>query len=75
MFDMHGNVLMEALSLERHGDDLVMRGKMMGAMPATIYVRPEEVWQARQLVSWSVLRYLPRMLVRGWLKSRRRKSV
>ncbi|MDY6892769.1 MAG: hypothetical protein SVO26_03515 [Chloroflexota bacterium] len=71
MFDMHGAVLMDVASLERKGDDLVMKGKMMGAMPATIYIKPEEIWGAKSLLSWSVIWYLPIIVVKGWLRSRK----
>ncbi|MDY6906807.1 MAG: hypothetical protein SV910_01050 [Chloroflexota bacterium] len=74
MYDMHGNTLMEASSLERRGDDMVMKGKMMGSMPATIYIRPEEVWQATKLLSWSVLWYMPIIVVKGWWRNRRMPS-
>ena len=65
MFDAHGNVMMEASSLKRQGDSLVMKGKMMGTMPATIYIKPEEVWMARKLLSWSIICFLPIMVVKG----------
>lgn len=71
MYDPHGNELMNAQSLERQGDDLVMKGKMMGTMPATIHIRPEELWEARHLLSWSVLSYLPAMFIKGWRRSRK----
>ena len=71
MFDMHGNVLMEASSLERRGDDLVMKGKMMGTMPATIYIKPEEIWSAKGLLSWSVIWYFPIIVIKGWWRGRK----
>lgn len=72
MYDPHGNVVMEASALERRGDDLVMKGKMMGAMPATIHIRPEEMWAARALISRSVLAYLPLMVIKGFRRRRAR---
>mgnify|MGYP001115490263 CR=1 FL=1 len=71
MYDMHGNVMMETSSLERRGDDLLMKGKMMGTMPATIYIKPEEIWRARKLLSWSVIWYLPILVVKGWWRGRK----
>jgi hypothetical protein len=71
MYDMYGNVMMEISSLVRKGDDLVMKGKMMGTMPASIFLRPKEVWESKSLLSWSVIRYVPSMLIKGWLQSRK----
>lgn len=69
MFDMNGAVLMDVASLERRGNDLVMKGKMMGTMPATIFIKPEEIWKAKSLLSWSILWYLPIIVIKGWLRS------
>jgi len=74
MYDVYGNVMMEISSLERKADDLVMKGKMMGTMPACIYLRPKEAWQAKSLLSWSIIWYVPSMLIKGWLQSRKQPS-
>ena len=71
MFDIHGNALMDVASLERRGDNLVMKGKMMGTMPATIYLKPEEIWKAKSLLSWSVLLYIPIIIMKGWKRTRK----
>lgn len=62
---------MEATSLERKGDELIMKGKGMGSLPMTMYLRPEEIWKATKLLSWSVVWYIPVILVKGWWRSRR----
>jgi len=74
VFDTYGNEMLEASSLERRGDDLVMKGKTMGAMPATMYIRPEEVWATRKLLSWSVICYLPIMIIKGCCRARKPKT-
>ena len=71
MYDMHGNIMMDISSLDRKGDNLVMKGKMMGAMPASIYLKPKDLWQAKSLLTWRVIRYLPSMIVKGWKQSRK----
>ncbi|MFH1775811.1 MAG: hypothetical protein ABH839_04085 [Chloroflexota bacterium] len=68
LYTREGAVMVEASKLERRGDDLVMKGKIMGAMPATIYIRPEEVWAGLGLVTRQILFYLPLLLIRGWLR-------
>ena len=71
VFDTYGNEMLEASSLERRGDDLVMKGRVMGSMPTTMYIRPEEIWVMRKLLSWSVIWYLPVIIVKGWLRARK----
>lgn len=50
-----GSLMLAASSIERRGADLVLKGKITGTMPATIYIRPEELWAARKLLSWPVM--------------------
>jgi hypothetical protein len=73
MLDTYGNVMMEIVSLERKGDSLLMKGKMMGTMPATIYIKPKEVWQGMRLLRWPIISYLPLLLFRAW-RSRKDKE-
>lgn len=69
MFSKDGIEMMDVKSLHREGDLLVMKGKVMGSMSATIVLKPEDVWQALRLLSWSVLRRLPLILLRGYRRS------
>ena len=64
-----GSLMLAASSLERSGADLVLKGKITGTMPATIYIKPEEIWEARKLLSWPVIWYLPIMIVKGWWRA------
>lgn len=73
MYDSYKNVMMDISSLKRKGDDIVMKGTLMGTMPSTIYVKPEEVWNAIKMLSWSVVGYLPMMVIKGWKLSKRSK--
>jgi len=66
-----GSLMLAVSSLERAGADLALKGKITGTMPATIYIKPEELWEARKLLSWSVVWYLPVMIVKGWWRRRR----
>ena len=66
MYTKDGSVLVEVSRLECRGSDIVMRGKTMGTLPATIYVHPEEVWAMLGLVPVQVVCYLPLLLFRGW---------
>lgn len=42
--------LMDVASIERDGDDLVIKGKVFGAMPMTARLRPEEAKKALKLI-------------------------
>ncbi len=42
--------LMDVGSIEREGSDLVIKGKVFGAMPMTARLRPEEARKALKLV-------------------------
>ena len=42
--------LMDVKSIERDGDDLVIKGKVFGAMPMTARLRPAEAKKALKLI-------------------------
>jgi hypothetical protein len=69
IFDMYGEEVMDIRSLRQKGDDLVVKGKLMGYVPISVYLRPEELWRAVRLLSWACLLYLPVMVVRGCWRS------
>jgi hypothetical protein len=72
MMDMHDNAVIEMSSIERWEDSLMVQAKAYGAMPMTLYIKPEEMWKAKGLLSWPVVRYFPRMMIRGWWRSRKK---
>lgn len=45
-------------AIEREGRDLVLRGKIFGAMPMTARIRPEEARQALKLLNWRTAWFL-----------------
>jgi hypothetical protein len=65
MYSKDGIEMMDLYSLEQIGDNLVVRGKLLRSMPATIYLRPEEVLKAIKLLTWRVVLYMPIILVKG----------
>ena len=70
MFAKDGNVLIEVQEkLNREGDNIVMKGKMMGAMTMSVYLKPEEMWNILKLLSFPVFIYLPIMMIRGWWRN------
>jgi hypothetical protein len=65
-----GVEMMDVASLQRVGDVLVVKGKIMRSMPATIHLRPEDLWQAFSLFSWPLLLSLPWLMLKGLVRSR-----
>lgn len=65
-----GIEMMDIRSLELQGDVLVIKGKVMGSMPTTIHLRPEDLWQAWELVTWKMLLALPRLMFMGYRRTR-----
>ena len=61
-----GVEMMDIRSLEREGDVLVVKGKIMRSMPVTIHIRPEDLWEAYSLFSWRLLLRLPMLMFKGF---------
>jgi hypothetical protein len=68
-----GVEMMDIRSLEREGDVLVVKGKIMRSMPVTIHLRPEDLWQAFSLFSWPLLMRVPMLMLKGFRRSRQAK--
>jgi hypothetical protein len=68
-----GVEMMDIRSLERDGEVLVVKGKIMRSMPVTIHLRPEDLWQAFSLFTCTTLLRLPMLLFKGFTRSRRAK--
>ena len=66
--------MMDTRSLHREGDNLIMKGKMMDAMAMSIVMKPEDIWSAKNLLSWSVIWYMPVLLAKGWWRSLKKKK-
>lgn len=69
MYSKDGNIMMDMHSLRREGSNLVIKGKMMDAMLMSIYLRPEDIWKSKSLLTWSVIWYLPIIIIKGWWRS------
>jgi hypothetical protein len=53
-----GKEIMSITAIERDGTELVIRGKVFGAMPLTARLRPEEARRALKLLSLPTLFFL-----------------
>lgn len=56
--------MMQVSSIERQGDELVLKGKVFGAMPMTAKLRPEELRAALKLVDFRTLLFVLSMVFR-----------
>ena len=50
--------LMDVSAIERDGDDLVIKGKVFGAMPMTARLRPAEAKKALELVNFKLALFI-----------------
>jgi hypothetical protein len=69
-----GIEMMEVKSIDLDEEKLVVKGKMMGTMAATILVSPEDLWAAYRLLSPGAVMRLPVLLAKGWARSRKKTS-
>ena len=72
MFSKEGVEMVDVKSFKRDGEQLVIKGKVMGAMATTILVNPEDCWQAARLLGIGVILRLPLILFKGWLAAHRK---
>ena len=56
--------LMDVSSIERDGADLVIKGKVFGAMPMAARLRPEEARKALKLVDLKTALFIAGMMFR-----------
>lgn len=64
LFDNTNKELMTVSSIGRDGDILVIKGKIMGAMPMTAKLRPEEARAALKLLDVRTVLFLLTLLFR-----------
>ncbi|WP_120429712.1 hypothetical protein [Acinetobacter baylyi] len=57
--------LMNVSKIERNGNELVLKGKIFGAMPMTAKLRPEEARAALKLLDFKTILFLITLLFRA----------
>jgi hypothetical protein len=65
LYSKDGVEMMDIKSIERNGDLIVIRGKMMKSMAAVIHVKPEDAWAAFKLFPVKLLLRLPLLMLKG----------
>jgi hypothetical protein len=74
MYSKDGIEMMDVKSIGLDGDNLVVKGKMMGTMAATIILKPKDAWEALHLFSWGTIFAMPKILFKGMLAARKAKA-
>jgi hypothetical protein len=64
IYDGQNQELMTVRRLERDGNDLVISGKIFGAMPMKARLRPEEARAALRLLDFKTILFLVTLLFR-----------
>ena len=62
--DANGNELMNVREIARDGNRLVIRGKIMGAMPMTAQLTPEDARAGLKLLDFKTMLFLLTLLFR-----------
>lgn len=66
--------LMDVRSIERSGSTLVIRGKIMGAMPMTAVIFPAEARKGIRLLGLRTMLFLPVFLLLDLGRGKRRRE-
>lgn len=64
IYDANKSELMAISGLEREGNELVIRGKIYGAMPMSARLRPEDVRNLLKLLNLKIIIFAISMLFR-----------
>jgi hypothetical protein len=75
IFDANKGELMAISELEREGNDLVIRGKIYGAMPMSARLRPEEVRNLLALLTPKIIWFVLTMPFRKGTKPAAEKTA
>lgn len=63
--------LMNVSAIERNGNELILKGKIFGAMPMTAKLRPEEARAALKLLNFKTVLFLITLLFRASVRSKK----
>lgn len=65
LFGSDNKELMSVTTIERDGSDLMIKGKIFGAMPLSAKLRPEEARAALKLMNWKTILFLVTLIFRS----------
>lgn len=75
MFNKDGIEMMDVKAFDLDGENLVMKGKMMGSMNTVIYIKPEDIAAAVSLMPWRVIVRLPVIFLKGLLRGKNKTAA
>ena len=64
LYDPNNSEIMNVSAIEQDGDNLVIKGKVFGAMPMTAKLRPSEARAALKLLNWKLILFMATLLIR-----------
>lgn len=64
IYDANDNELMQVRKIERDGDNLVIRGKIFGAMPMAAKLKPSEARAALKMLDLKTMAFIVSLLFR-----------
>ncbi|MGV8074436.1 MAG: hypothetical protein AB2L11_07770 [Syntrophobacteraceae bacterium] len=70
LHDKQGNVVMELISIHKENGGFMLKAKLMNALVANIYLHPEDLWNLKNFLSWSIILHLPVMIIKGFFRSK-----
>jgi hypothetical protein len=65
LYAQDNSVLMEISSIERKGNELVLKGKVFGSMPMLAKLKPEEARKGLKLIGFKLALFLLTFLFRS----------
>lgn len=64
-YDIHGNPMAQIKKISFKDGNIATKAVLLGSMPSTMYMRPEEVWKVVGMLSFETLMGLPKFLILG----------
>jgi hypothetical protein len=71
-FNRNGGELATFSQIRMKNDNILAKAVLLGSMPETIYMYPEEICKAISLMDPKVILSLPSILFQGWKRNRRK---
>lgn len=65
-YNRSGGELANSTRIRVKDGNILVKSTLLGSMPETIYMRPEEICKAAAMVEPEVVMALPKMLYKGW---------
>lgn len=72
--NIHGSTMMSVDKVVLKEGNISMIGNIMGTMPGTFYLSPENLWKMVRLMNASIIFALPGLLLKGFLANRQRRG-